>query len=152
METKLNHIKLLFVFIFLTISNLSFGQGNETEQEWIQSYKELVYYDGLLKGLNDSGISKELVKIDNSFYNPVFLHLHGKAIKRGGDYLAELIKKDSVDRAGRVAEPATGKRALFVCLKFYSSAVLHKMAKKEYTLWMKTPNRQKLIDKAKTIY
>ncbi|RBQ11702.1 hypothetical protein DRW42_00010 [Pedobacter miscanthi] len=58
---------VIFVILFVLISVQSFGQGNETEKEWIQSFKELVYYNGLLKGLNNPALSKELVQTDNSF-------------------------------------------------------------------------------------
>jgi len=104
-KTHLTYLRMmLFVMMLMLISGLSFGQRNETEKEWIQSYKELVYYNGLLKGLNNSALSKALVKTDNSFYNPVFTILHQKAIEQGGNYLLELIRKDSLDRYGRVSE------------------------------------------------
>lgn len=144
--------KISFAIFFVFMAIVSFGQQKQTKKEWILSYKQAVYYQGLLKGFSDVEFTKKLVSIDRSFYNPVFQVLHEKAIKKGSVYLTNLIRKDSMDREGRVAEPADGKRVLLICLNFYSSQKLNEMANREYLNWMKVPNKQKLIDKANSMY
>ena len=141
---------IYFIILFALSSSLSFGQGWENEKEWLESYKQLAYFNGLLKGLSDRALSRRLVFIDRSFYNPVFWNLHEKAIEKGGDYLAEMIRRDSVESC--ITKPGSRKRPIYIVLKFYQSEKLQKMAKEAYVIWMKTPNKKKLIEKASIAY
>ncbi|WP_131535494.1 hypothetical protein [Pedobacter nototheniae] len=144
--------KILIINALILFSLSTFGQGKENEKEWIQTYKDQVFYNGLLKGLESKEVTDKIISLDKSFYNPVFIILHGKAISKGSDYLVEMIRKDSIEREGRVAEPASGRRPFLVALRFYQSKKLNQMAKEEYNKWMKIPNKQKLINEANKAY
>lgn len=143
---------ILIINVLILFSLATFGQGKENEKEWIQSYKDQVFYNGFLKGLENKEVADKMISLDKSFYNPVFIILHGKAISKGSDYLVELIRKDYIERQGRVAESAFGRRPFFVALRFYQSEKLNQMAKEEYNKWMKIPNRQMLINEANNVY
>ncbi len=144
--------KILIINALILFSLATFGQGKENEKEWLQSYKDQVFYNGLLKGLGNKEVTDKLISLDKSFYNPVFIILHGKAIIKGSDYLVELIRKDYDQQQGRVAAPASGRRPFLVALRFYQSEKLNQMAKEEYNKWMKMPNRQKSINEANNAY
>jgi hypothetical protein len=146
-------MKTIFsIILFLFVSTFSFGQGKETKKEWIQSFKHAVYYYGFLNGLENRELAKEIIKVDNSGYNPPFQVLHDKAINKAGNYLVGLVRKDFKDRDGRVGEGAGGKRIMLICLNFYTSAVLDSIANSEYNKWINDPHRNKRIKEAAIAY
>jgi len=153
MEIILKKMKQIIIsFLLLIISVSSFGQTNKTKQEWISQYKESVIFAGFSTGLYSQELSSKLILADKSFYNPFFKTLHKKAINRGADYLLNLINKDYVDRKGRVTEPADGRRALLICLQFYTSKKLNEIAEQEYIKWIQNPNKKKLMEEVNKIY
>ncbi|KLT64774.1 hypothetical protein [Pedobacter sp. BMA] len=143
---------LFFALFIILYSNVSNAQGREGEKEWIQCYKEQVYYGGLLKGLGEKALIAKITAADKSFYNPVFSVLHQKSINQSSDYLLSIINKDYLNRKDRVAEPADGKRSLRIALEFYNSNKLHLLAVKAYQAWLKVPNKAALIEKASAAY
>lgn len=124
---------ILFVLFFLLVSKVSYCQEKESKKEWIQTFKQAVYYYGFLSGLENQELAKEIIRIDNSANNPPFKVLHNKAISKAGNYLLALVKTDFKDREGRVGEGAGGKRLMFICLKFYTSSTLDSIANSEYS-------------------
>lgn len=143
---------ILIFYILLAIAFSSFSQGNDNKQEWIAQYKESVVFSGFLRGLDNSELSSSIMKADKSFYNPFFKTLHQRSIKRGTDYLVNLISKNFESRKGRVAQPAEGKQALLISLHFYTSKKLAEMAEEEFLKWINNPNKKILIEEVKRIY
>lgn len=149
--------KLIILAFFVVISATSFSQGKaplgyEPKGEWIEMFKQEVFYHGYLKGLNNMEVAKKLVSIDASYYNPFFNFLHEKAMAKPISQLVALIEKDYNESHGNVAEPADARRPMQIGLNYYNSKTLDAIALAAYNAWIKDPNRKKRIRAALSIY
>ena len=117
------------------VSDENHGQKNQYKEIYVNQFK-LVYFKELLrKGFNNTDAVNNLLSSDHSgFTEPILTDDDFRVI----DSLVEkdnlMMVKDSINRAGRVAEGAEGKHVLQVILDRIQNNSLDVLAKKRYRI------------------
>ena len=128
----------LCLFLLNCTSTKTNTYNQQMKQAFIFDFKITYFKKLLVEGFNKTDAIKSIVKQDQSGFGEIILS------QNDYDLLDSLVKidnefmrKDSLNRIGRVAEGAQGKRVLAYALSKYESKWLDTLAKARSKIFMK---------------